>query len=113
MAVSRDNPEPKRRKRPPATTPEARENQLIDLAVDLAEKQLEEGSASSQVLTHFLKLASTREKLDQEKIRNENALLQAKIDQLGSMQRIEELYGEAMNAMRSYQGEEPEFDDSY
>lgn len=95
----------KRRIRP-ATTPDAREGQLISLATDLAEKQLMAGTASSQVLTHFLKLASSREELEQERLRNENLLLAAKIDAMASARRIEELYETALNAMRQYAGRE-------
>jgi hypothetical protein len=101
MATTRSH---NRRPRRPATTPIGRENQLISLAADLAEKQLTDGTASSQVITHFLKLASTREKLEQERLQNENLLLSAKVDQIRSQQRIEELYGEALNAMRQYAG---------
>jgi hypothetical protein len=93
-----------RRKGRPAESPEARENQLISLATDLAEKQLSDGSASATVITHFLKLASTREKLEQERLQRENLLLSAKIDQLASAKRIEELYETALNAMRLYSG---------
>lgn len=95
-----------KRKKPlrPATTPEGRENQLVSLAADLAEKQLREGTASSQVITHFLKMASTREKLEQERLQRENLLLSAKVDQIASAKRIEELYETALNAMRSYAG---------
>lgn len=88
----------------PATTPEGRENQLISLAADLAERQLVEGTASSQVITHFLKLASTREQLEQERLHRENLLLSAKVDQIASSKRIEELYETALNAMRQYAG---------
>lgn len=88
----------------PATTPEGRENQLISLAVDLAAKQLAEGTASAQVLTHFLKLASSREKLEQERLQRENLLLAAKVDQMASAKRIEELYETALNAMKAYAG---------
>ena len=88
----------------PALTPEARENQLIALAVDLAEKQLAEGTASAQVITHYLKLGSTRERLEKEKLRKENELLQAKREALDSATRIEELYSNALDAMRSYSG---------
>lgn len=95
---------PGRKPRRPATTSEGRENQLISLAVDLAEKQLVEGSASSQVITHFLKMASTREKLEQERLHRENLLLSAKVDQIASAKRIEELYEKALNAMRMYAG---------
>lgn len=88
----------------PALTPETRENQLIALSVDLAEKQLREGTASSQVITHFLKLGSTKNQLELEKIRHENALLEAKTQSLQSAKRIEELYENALNAMRDYSG---------
>lgn len=96
----------------PATTPEGRENQLISLAADLAERQLVEGTASSQVITHFLKLGSTREKHEQARIQNENLLLSAKIAQIASGKRIEELYEKALSAMRVYGGNSSEsFDD--
>ena len=96
----------KNRRKPlrPATTIEGRENQLISLASDLAEKQLSEGTASSQVITHFLKLGSTREKLEQERLQRENLLLSAKAEQIASGRRIEELYESALNAMRQYNG---------
>lgn len=92
-------------RRRPATTPEARENQLIALAVDLAERQLKDGSASSQVISHFLKLASSREKLEQERLREENGLLRAKAEAMASAKRVEELYAQALDAMRSYAGQ--------
>lgn len=98
---------PERPRRPPGTTPEARENQLISAAIDLAEQQIADGTASSQTINHYLKLGSTRERLEQERLRNENAKLQAQVEQLGSMKRMEELYEGAINAMRSYTGEEP------
>ncbi len=97
----------KQSRRPPATTPEARENQLISSAVDLAEKQLQEGSASAQVITHYLKLGSSREKLEQERLANENSLLVAKREAMASAQRVEELYGAAIDAMRAYAGHDP------
>ncbi|MET0786937.1 MAG: hypothetical protein ABWY25_09540 [Paenisporosarcina sp.] len=93
-----------RRQHRPAVTPEGRENQLISLAADLAERQLIEGTASSQVVVHFLKLASTREKLEQERLQRENLLLSARVDQIASSKRIEELYETALNAMRQYAG---------
>jgi hypothetical protein len=91
-------------RRPPSPTPEGRENQLISLAVDLAEKQLAEGIASSQVISHYLKLGSSREKLEQERISKENELLEVKKAAMESAQRVEALYEEAMNAFRSYAG---------
>lgn len=88
----------------PALTPEARENQLISLAVDLAEKQLREGTASSQVITHYLKLGSTKEKIEKEILEKQKELIEAKTQNLQSAKRIEELYASALNAMRSYSG---------
>ena len=102
---------PSRLRRAPATSPEARENQLIAAAVDLAEKQILEGTASSQVLTHYLKLATTREQLEKEKIRNENELLKAKVDSIKSAERMEQLYENAIEAMRGYSSEGPTADD--
>lgn len=88
----------------PTLTPEARENQLISLATDLAEKQIREGTASSQVITHFLKLGSTREKLEQETIRREQELIDAKKENLLSTKTTEKLYNDAIDAMRIYTG---------
>ena len=102
---------PKRR-RPPARTPEARENQLIQAAVDLAEEQLSKGTASAQVITHYLKLGSTKERLEKEKLYNENLLLKAKTEALQSSKRVEELYSNALKAMRSYSGRVEEEDDA-
>lgn len=89
----------------PAMDPEARENQLIALAVDLAEKQLREGTASAQVITHYLKLATTREKMEKDILEKQLALIEAKTENLKSAKRIEELYTEAMDAMKAYRGE--------
>ena len=88
----------------PATTPEGRENQLISLAHDLAQRQLLDGTASSQVITHFLKMASSRNRLEEKKIEHENLLLSAKIEQIASSARIEDLIQAALNAMRVYSG---------
>ena len=90
------------RKIRPALTPEARENQLIALAIDRAEQQLLDGTASSQVITHYLKLGSTKDRLEREKLERENELLKAKTESIQSMQRIEELYKNALDAMRNY-----------
>jgi len=96
----------------PATTLEGRENQLVNLAVDLAERQMLDGTASSQVVTHFLKLGTTREKLEQERLTRENELLTARVKQLGSIERIEELYKDALKAMSTYSGrDDDEYDD--
>lgn len=94
--------------RRPAVTPEARENQLIDLAVDLAEKQLSEGTASAMVITHYLRMGSPKERLEREKLQRENEHLRAKVESLESARRVESLYAEAMNAFRSYHGDGPD-----
>ena len=108
------DPKKKPARRPPATTPEARENQLIAQAVDLAERQLTDGTASAQVISHFLKLGSSREKLEQLRLEKENSLLDAKRDAIASAARVEELYKTALDAMRSYAGQEPlEVTDEY
>jgi hypothetical protein len=93
-----------KRKQRPATTPEARENQLIALAVDLAEKQLIEGTATSQVITHYLKLGSTKEKLEKDILKQQRELLEAKTEALKSAKRVEELYADALDAMKHYSG---------
>ena len=92
------------RKRRPALTPEARENQMIALAVDLAEKQLMEGTASSQVITHFLKLGSSKAELEREKLAMENELMRAKTESIQSQKKMEEVYLNALNAMKRYSG---------
>ena len=97
------NSNPEKRIRP-ALTPEARENQLIALAVDLVQQRLIDGSASSQETTHFLKLGSMKNQLEMEKLREENKLLKAKTESIQSAKRVEELYAEAINAMRRYSG---------
>lgn len=91
-------------KMPPAPSPEAREAQLIALATDLAEKQLREGTASSQVITHYLKLGSSKERLEQEILAQQCELMAAKTEAIQSAKRIEELYAAAMAAMRAYSG---------
>jgi hypothetical protein len=103
----------KRRSMRPATTDEGRESQLVSLAIDLAEKQLSEGTASAQVITHYLRLGSTRERLEQERLHRENALLSSKVELMASAQRVEELYSQALNAMRSYVGHELNSGDEY
>lgn len=95
------------KRQPPALTPEARENQMISLAVDLAERQLLEGTASAQVITHYLKLGSTKERLEKERLEKENELLKAKTESLKSQKRVEELYSQALDAMKSYGYQQP------
>lgn len=89
----------------PALSPEARENQLISLAIDLVEKRLIEGTASSQETTHFLKLATYKSKLEQEILEKQKELISAKTEAIRSSEEIKELYGEALKAMRNYSGQ--------
>ena len=99
------------RRRAPALTPEDREDQLIALAIDLAEKKLIDGTASNQIVAHYLKLGSTRERLEKEKLQKENELLRARTESLQSAKNIEELYKNALDAMRIYRGENQDDDD--
>lgn len=98
------NPTPQRKIRP-ALDPEVRELQMISLAVDLAEKQLMDGTASSQVITHYLKLGSTKERIEKEILEKQKELITAKTEALKSQKRVEELYAEALKAMRIYNGQ--------
>ena len=88
----------------PAINPEARENQLISLATDLAEKQLREGTDSSQVITHYLKLGSTKERIEKEILEKQKELISAKTEALQSAKRVEELYADAIKAFHRYSG---------
>lgn len=99
-------------KRRAASTPEAREQQLIALAVDLAEKQLMEGTASSQVISHFLKLGSMRAQIEKELLEKQRDLAAAKAESIQSGTRMEELYRNALNAMKRYSGQEEEWDEA-
>jgi len=103
--MARQRSERKRsRRRGPAASPEQREMQLADAAYDLAEEQIRSGTASSQVITHFLKMGSSRERLEQERIRHEVELMEVKKEQLEGQKRVEELYINALEAMRGYSG---------
>lgn len=93
-----------RKKLRPALSPESRENQMIALAVDLAEQQLIDGTASAQVITHFLKLGTTKAELEKEKIRKETELLGAKIQMADSIEEQKKLAEDAIKAMRNYSG---------
>lgn len=105
MAARRkSDPEPTVTRRPPAATPEDREDQLIAAAMNLAEDQIIAGTASAQVISHFLKLGSSRERLEQARLMGEVELVGAKVESIASGARIEALYKEAMEAMREYKG---------
>lgn len=117
MARRKSDPVENKTSRPPATTPQDRENQIISAAYDLAHKQILAGTASSQVIVNFLKLGSSREKLEQEKIEMENKLLVTKRELMDAQKGVEELYSKALDAMRTYSGQAPEHssepDDDY
>ena len=102
--VAKTNTSTSRKKVRPALSPEARENQLIALAVDLVEQRLLDGTASSQATTHFLKLGSSKNRLELEKLEEENKLLRAKTENLQAQKGMEEAYLEALNAMKTYSG---------
>ena len=105
MAVKKKQPETGvKRKQRPAITPEARENQMIALAIDKVEERMLNGTASSQEYVHFLKLASSREHLEKEKTKLELELVKAKTENLQSAKRMEEVYEKALDAMRTYGG---------
>lgn len=99
------------RKMRPALSPEARENQMISLAMDLAEQQLRDGTASSQLITEFVKRGSTKARIEQEILEEQKELIEAKTQSLRSAQRIEELYENALSAMKNYSGQD-DYDDS-
>ena len=100
------------KRRRPGLTPEARENQLISLAINLAERQLQEGTASSQVITHYLKLGSTKDRIEKEILEKQKDLISAKTEALQSAKNMEEVYKEALNAMKDYQGRE-DYEEDY
>jgi len=102
---------PKKRRSMPALTPEARENQLIALAYNAAEEQMLNGTASSQVITHFLKLGSSKAELEKSKLEYESKLLEAKTEALVAAKRSEEMYQEVINAIREYSGIESKEDE--
>ena len=94
------------RKIRPALTPEAEENQMISLAMDLAKQQLQDGTASSQLITEFVKRGSTKARIEQEILEKQKELIEAKTQTLQSAQRVEELYSNALNAMKKYSGQD-------
>jgi hypothetical protein len=105
-------PNPTPRKIRPALTPEAREKQLTALAYDLAEQRLLDGTASSQEVVHFLKLASKKYRTEVEILDRQKDLITAKTEQLQSQKRVEELYANAISAMKEYSGHGSQ-DDEY
>jgi hypothetical protein len=106
-----DNSKSKPRRMAPARSVEARENQLISLAMDLAEQQLRDGTASSQIITEFIKRGSTKERIEKEILEKQRDLVTAKTDAIKSSKTTEELYGRAIEAMRSYSPTPDDYED--
>ena len=105
-----DTSKPARKLRP-ALTPEARENQLISLAMDRAEQQLIDGTASSQVITHFLKLGTAKYQYETEKLKHDTELVKAKTESLESAKNMEVLYEKAIKHLQIYKGMPSDEDD--
>lgn len=104
MAKVKGKPNHQNKQFRPPLTPEAKEQQMIALAMDLVEQRLIDGTASSQETTHFLKLASSRARLELEKLRADNELARAKTEAIQSHERMEKIYEDAINAMKRYGG---------
>lgn len=116
MAVRRKPEEPEEPEEPlppPAKTLEGREDQLIAAAMDLVERRIREGTASAQETVHFLKLGSVRNQLEQDKIRQENIVLQARVKDMESRKTQEELLAKAIAAFKGYSGQDPDEEDEY
>jgi hypothetical protein len=110
MASRRKTEKPDAPNRKPASSPEARELQLVGMAYDLLEQRLADGTASSQEVTTLIKFGSTRESLEQMKIEHEIELARVKAEGLAKADRLESLMGDALDAFRSYQGSPPQED---
>lgn len=108
-----NKPTPKRldKKTAPPLTPEARENMMIDLAIDRAEEQLRDGTASAQVIVHYLRLATQKDRLEREQLSKKNELLGAKTDAIKAAENTERLYAEAIKAFKAYSGEGEDYED--
>lgn len=98
--------------RPPARTPQERENELIDAAMDLAHRQIQDGTASAQVITQFLKLGSSRERLEQTRLEHEIELAKTKREQMLAEMQMGELIQDALEAMRKYTGQTPQIEEA-
>ncbi len=99
---------------PPARTIDGRNDQLIAAAFDLVERRIHEGTASAQETVHFLRMGSTRARLDEEKLRAENLVLETRVKEMEGRRSGEDMYNRALLAFRGYAGVDtidPEADD--
>ena len=113
MARRRDDELSAPRRRSPAKTPEERESMLVSMSMDRIEQQITDGTVSSQVLTHFAKLGSSREKLEQERLRNENEVLRKKVQTMEAAVDLKNLMEEALDAFKGYSGQSRDSEDDY
>ncbi len=97
-------PKAQRKRRPPLS-PEAQENQMVSMAMELAAEKIRDGTASSQIIVHYLKLGSENSRLEREKLARETELLRAKCESIQSAKHIEAMYSDALKAMREYSGQ--------
>lgn len=114
MGKEEQNSTPKRpykRKLPPARTPEDQERRMINLSMKQAESMLEKGQASSMIVVHFLKLATEKAKLENERLKADIAVSNSKIEVMQSQKNSEELAKKAIEAFKSYSGKRPDEDD--
>lgn len=95
----------------PLMSVQAREEQIAGYALDCAERQIREGTASPSVLVHFLRATSTKEALERQLLEQQNELLRVKRESAELQMQSESKYNEALQAFRGYSGtsEEPEF----
>lgn len=111
MPAKDEEKKPAAQRQRPATTPEDREKQMINYAEQLAEEQLLDKTASAQVVIHYLKLGSTREGKEQQKLRNENLRLEAQVAEIHSRQNSEQMLAEVLKAVRTYAGVDDDEDE--
>lgn len=104
MVKANENSRGKVSNRSPAVTPEGREQQLIALAMEATEKRIRNGTATAQELCHFLKAGSPTAKLERQILEKQKELITAKTEAIESQKRVEELYSNALSAMRAYSG---------
>lgn len=111
MARRHDDEHAAPRRRTPARTPEERESVLISKSLNLVERQIDDGTVSATVLAQYVKFGSSREKLEQERLRSDNAVLQKKLETMEAAIDVKNLMEDALNAFKGYTGESVDYDD--